>query len=189
MTQLLKPNNRIISIAGGHTGGWEVLRAEAVTGDGLPEVRFLDFGPPRSEQSEACWRLLGAIGSARYLHRDERQSLVAVQPVLGRSEASMAAFIAIRKTEPWWALAQDERREIFERRSKHIEISSRYLPAIARGLFHCRDLTVDQGFDFLAWFEFAPEHAPDFDDLLASLRATEEWKYVDREIEFSLVRA
>ena len=34
--------------------------------------------------------------------------------------------------------------------------------------------------------ESAPEDAPRFDELLAMLRATEEWTYVDREVDIRL---
>ena len=62
-----------------------------------------------------------------------------------------------------------------------------YLPAIARRLHHCRDLD-NQPFDFLTWFEFAPGHKADFDKLLARLRATREWTYVEREVDIRIER-
>ena len=43
-------------------------------------------------------------------------------------------------------------------------------------------------FDFLTLFDFAKSDAPAFDDLLAVLRATEEWKYVEREVDIRLLR-
>ena len=46
---------------------------------------------------------------------------------------------------------------IFEQRSHHIKDSLAFLPRIARRLYHARDL--GQPFDFITWFEFAPEHA------------------------------
>lgn len=63
----------------------------------------------------------------------------------------------------------------------------RYLPAIARQLYHCRDL--GGPFDFITWFEYAPAHAAAFDELLHVLRQTEEWTYVDREVDIRLRRA
>jgi hypothetical protein len=48
----------------------------------------------------------------------------------------------------------------------------RYLPAVARRLHHGRDL--GEPFDFLTWFEFAPEAAGDFEELVATLRETTE---------------
>jgi hypothetical protein len=58
------------------------------------------------------------------------------------------------------------------------------LPAIARKLYHCRD--IGQPFDFLTWFEYAPEHEDIFEELVVSLRSTDEWKYVEREIDIRL---
>jgi len=99
----------------------------------------------------------------------------------------MAALIPIRKSPAWWALPQDERRAIFEQRSRHIADSMVFLPRIARRLYHARDL--GQPFDFLTWFEFAPEHARAFDELVAMLRSREEWTYVDREVDIRLSRS
>ena len=36
--------------------------------------------------------------------------------------------------------------------------------------------------------EFAPQHAAAFDELLAELRATEEWRYVEHEVEIRVCR-
>ena len=105
---------------------------------------------------------------------------------MDRPEATCAALIPITKTPGWWALTQDERREIFEARSSHIAVGMRYLPAIARRLHHSRD--VGEPFDFLTWFEFAPSDTAAFDDLLATLRATAEWNYVEREVDIRLTR-
>jgi len=41
-------------------------------------------------------------------------------------------------------------------------------------------------FDFLTWFEFAPADAGAFEELVGRLRATEEWSYVDREVDIRL---
>jgi hypothetical protein len=57
---------------------------------------------------------------------------------------------------------------------------------IARQLYHGRDL--GEPFDFLAWFEYAPEHIALFEDLVGMLRATEEWTYVEREVDVRVVR-
>ena len=61
-----------------------------------------------------------------------------------------------------------------------------YLPRVARRLYHCRDL--GEPFDFLTWFEFAPEHEAAFDELTSMLRSREEWTFVDREVEIRLAR-
>lgn len=80
-------------------------------------------------------------------------------------------------------MTQDERREIFEARSHHTQIGLEYLPGIARRLHRCRDLSAAEPFDFPPWFESAAEHTRAFDILLAKLRSSAEWQYVDREVE------
>lgn len=137
---------------------------------------------------DASWLLRGITSNERYVRRGEKEQLVAKQPGLGRPEAVCAALIPIRKNTAWWSLSQDERRRIFEEQSKHIAIGVRALPAIARRLHHCRDLGENEPFDFLTWFEYAPENEATFNTLVAELRASEEWKYVDREVDIRLVR-
>ena len=63
----------------------------------------------------------------------------------------------------------------------------RHLPAVARRLHHSRDL--GEPFDFLTWFEYASEYARAFEDLVGELRATEEWRYVTREVDVRLTKA
>ena len=136
--------------------------------------------------SQTSWRLAGVASHVRYVERPEKARLAEVQAGLGRVEASCAALIPIRKSAAWWELTQEERRQIFEDKSRHIADSLKYLPDIARQLYHCRDL--GEPFDFLTWFEYAPEHAGLFEDLLGMLRATEEWTYVEREVDVRLAR-
>ena len=100
---------------------------------------------------------------------------------------SWAALIPIRKSDAWWALAQDERRAVMEDQSRHIRMGMKYLPAVARKLHHCRDL--GEPFDFLTWFEYAPEDASAFEELVGLLRGTPEWKYVDREVDIRLIQS
>jgi hypothetical protein len=134
----------------------------------------------------AVFTLDGVRSNERYVERAERTQLVAVQEDLGRLASRCAVLIPIRKSAAWWALPQDERRAIFEARSHHTEVGLRYLPAIARRLYHSRDL--GGPFDFLTFFEFGEADASAFDDLLGKLRETEEWSYVDREVEIRLRR-
>ncbi|MDP9443955.1 MAG: chlorite dismutase, partial [Actinomycetota bacterium] len=70
--------------------------------------------------------------------------------------------------------------------SHHIEIGLEYLPPVARGLYHGRDL--GEPFDFLTWFEYAPQHASAFEELVARLRQTREWEFVEREVDIRLNR-
>ncbi|HVE86166.1 MAG TPA: chlorite dismutase family protein [Myxococcales bacterium] len=169
---------------GGSAGAWRVDRILPVRGDPLPPVERLAVHPGVTGAPEGAWALRGVAGHARYVERAERVRLDAVSPPLGRPEATRAALIPIRKSPGWWALAQDERRAVFEARSRHIEDSLPFLPRIARRLYHSRDL--GEPFDFLTWFEFAPEHEPAFDTLVEMLRSREEWTFVDREVDIRL---
>src|SRR3954451_24304352 len=125
----------------------------------------------------AAWVMRGVTSHARYTTRAEQAALAAVRRPLGRPDATRAALIPVRKSEAWWALAQDERRAILEERSHHIAVGLEYLPAVARRLHHSREL--GEPFDFVTWFEYAPENAAAFDELVRRLRKTEEWRYVD----------
>ena len=147
---------------------------------------MIEGGAP-DEAEPAAWTLRGATGEERYVTARERAMLSTLQPPLGRSTATAAALIPITKSAGWWALPQDARRTIFEERSHHIARSLAYLPRIARRLHHGRDL--GEQFDFLTWFEFAPADASAFDELVGMLRATEEWRYVEREVEIRVVLA
>ena len=176
------------TFVGGRAGSWRVERMTAVRGEGLSLVERVAVhveGGATGEQG--AWALRGVAGHVRYVERSEKGSLDAASPKLARPEATRAALIPIRKSEEWWGLPQDERRAIFEARSRHIADSMAYLPRIARRLYHAREL--GEAFDFLTWFEFAPEHASAFDELLGMLRSREEWSFVDRELEIRLAVA
>lgn len=176
---------------GGHSGGWRITSISPVTGEPLPFVPALSVTDSEAVSlplvpSRNAWRLVGAPSTLRYTERAEKEQLTAVQAELGRPEATYAALIPIRKSEAWWELTQEERREIFEEKSHHIASSLRFLPAIARQLYHCRDL--GGPFDFLTWFEFAPTEAELFEELVAMLRQTEEWTYVEHEVDVRVVK-
>jgi hypothetical protein len=176
-----------VTFLGGKSGDWRVQSISAYIGETLPSVERIEVRPEITRAAgEAVWALHGTAGHARYVERREKGPLDAAGPPLGRLEAKLAALIPIRKNPQWWALPQDERRAIFEERSHHIADSMKYMPRIARKLYHARDL--GEPFDFLTWFEFAAEHAAAFDELLFMLRSREEWSYVDREVEIRLER-
>lgn len=173
--------------AGGQAGVWQVERIDPVTGPSLPMVsRLAVLNGPGVGAAEAVWALRGVTSYKRYTHRSEQETLDAKQPQLGRVEATRAALIPITKSDAWWQLAHDERRELLEETSHHITIGLEYLPAVARELYHGRDL--GETFDFLTWFEYAPEDASAFEELLNRLRATPEWGYVEREVDVRLAR-
>jgi len=176
---------------GGNTGAWQVISVSPVKGEALTSVPALSITHSDAISlpllpSQTAWRLAGVASHVRYVERVEKTALVAVQAGLGRPEATCGALIPIRKNAAWWDMTQNERRRIFEDKSRHIADSLKYLPAIARQLYHSRDL--GEPFDFLTWFEYAPEHAQSFEDLVGGLRETEEWSYVEREVDVRVVR-
>lgn len=174
------------TFVGGKVGRWRVERVTSVRGDGLASVERVAVHVEGVSQADGAWTLRGVAGHVRYVERGEKGPLDVASPTLARPEATRAALIPIRKSAEWWALPQDERRAIFEARSRHIADSMAYLPRIARRLYHAREL--GEPFDFLTWFEFASEHAGAFDELVGMLRSREEWTFVDREVEVRLER-
>ena len=182
--------SRRSTFIGGATGPWRVAKMDAVKGHGLEPVGYVTVVDSLSQQPlrSGSWALRGITSNERYVQLEEKRLLVAKQPSLGRFEATHAALIPIKKSAAWWNLPQDERRAIFEAQSQHIRIGMGFLPAIARKLHHCRDLGDNEPFDFLTWFEYAAENAPAFDKLVAALRSTVEWTYVEREVDVRLVR-
>jgi chlorite dismutase len=175
-----------VRFTGGDAGAWRVIETHLLCGEALPDVTHIDVTDGEHQAYSGVWTLTGVAGHVRYTTRAELNALGAKAAPLQRPEARCAALIPIRKSVTWWALAQDERRAIYEDQSRHTTIGLDYLPRIARRLHHSRDL--GEPFDFLTWFEFAPEHETGFDELLARLRATEEWTYVERELDIRLQR-
>ena len=176
---------------GGQSGAWRVTLLSPVKGEALAAVPALAITQSTRSRCRSCPRRprggsAGVASHLRYIERAEKELLAAGQAPLGRKEAECAALIPIRKNAAWWELTQDERRKIFEDKSRHIAGTLKYLPAIARQLYHCRDL--GEPFDFVTWFEYATEHAAQFEELVAMLRATEEWNFVEREVDVRLMR-
>jgi len=178
----------LVAFAGGRSGPWRIECIEGVSGEPLQAAARLSVveGAAAARAGDAAWVLRGVTSNERYVTRREHDELAARQQPLGRPASTRAALIPIKKSEAWWELAQDERRRIFEESSRHVASSLEYLPAVARRLHHGRDL--GEPFDFLTWFEFAPEDATYFEELVRRLRATEEWSYVEREVDLRLAR-
>jgi len=186
---------RLFSFIGGDTGPWRVTTMQVVVGEPLPAARRLAIASASASASKspadphAAWVLRGITSNERYVVREpERGELVAQQLALGRPEATCAALIPIRKNDAWWKLTQDERQRVFEEQSHHAKIGLQSLPTLARRLHHCRDLGDHEPFDFLTWFEYPPAEEATFERLVADLRASREWSYVDREMDIRLVR-
>ena len=180
-----------VSFVAGPTGPWRVTGVTAVRGASLPDAEALEVveqptAAPTPLPDDAVWALHGVTSNERYTTKQERELLARRPAPLGRADSTVAVLIPVTKSDAWWALAQDERRSVIER-SRHVPLGLAALPAVARRLHHSRDL--GEPFDFLTWFELAPRHLPLFDELLAALRSSPEWTWVEREVEVRLVRA
>ena len=178
-----------VVFVGASTGRWSIDRLDTIAGSPLapaPRLEVIEGTAAARPAGDAVWVLRGVTSNERYVTAGEHRELAARQEPLGRARAPRAALIPVKKSEAWWDLAQDERRRIFEETSHHIATGLEYLPAVARRLHHGRDL--GEPFDFLTWFEFAPEHAAAFEELVLRLRETEEWTYVERDIDLRLAR-
>jgi hypothetical protein len=186
MAQGFRTGMMAATFVAGATGAWRIDALKAISGEALSPAPRLDVREGILLEPAGAWALCAVSGHVRYVERAEKTALDPLSPPLGRPEATRAALIPIRKSDAWWALPQDERRAIFEARSRHIAGSLPYLPRIARRLYHARER--GEPFDFLTWFEFAPEHEAAFDELLAFLRGQEEWQFVEREVELRLSR-
>lgn len=182
---------RLFSFMGSDTGLWRVADMTEIVGDPLPAAKRLAItaDPTTPSGPEPAWVLRGVTSNERYAVSDaERQRIVTEQLALGRAEATCAALIPIRKNAAWWALTQNQRQNIFEQQSKHAQIGLQHFPTLARRLHHCRDLSDHEPFDFITWFEYRPTDLEAFNQLLADLRATPEWQYVEREVDIRLIR-
>jgi Chlorite dismutase len=191
MSATTPPVARLFSFIGGNAGPWSIEHMRSVAGEPMVTASRLSViaGPVAQPPRGTSWLLRGITSNERYVVREEKVALVSRQEGLGRKASTHAALIPIRKNAAWWALPQDERREVFEAQSRHIAIGLKYLPAVARRLHHCRDLGPDEPFDFLTWFEYAPSDSAAFEELVHALRASPEWEYVDREVDIRLTHA
>lgn len=117
-------------------------------------------------------------------------------PPFAADESVLAVLIPIRKSEQWWALAQDERQEYFQPKDaarRHTAIGRDYAGRVYRKLYHARYLEEQPplDYDFLTYFEFARKDRSLFEDLLGELRDIKinpEWAFVDFEMEIWLAK-
>lgn len=177
-----------VSFIAGDRGSWEVLSMAAVVGQPLEPAPFFDV---RNEYLMRApvdfrWLLRGVTSRKSVGSRCDDVFEMLPQPQLGRASATCAAFIPLKKKEAWWGLSEGEKREIQEGEVLKAGSSLKRLHGIAKQLHHCRDL--GEPFDFLAWFEYSLEESGAFEEMLAALRASHEWGYVEREVDVRLVR-
>lgn len=133
-----------------------------------------------------CWLLRGVTSKQRFVGDPEKLCQMLPQPQLGRPCATCAAFIPVKKKQSWWELSEEEKREIQACEPIKTADALKPLQGIAKQFHHSRDL--GEPFDFLAWFEYSPEESGVFEEMIASLRASEEWSYVEREIDVRLTK-
>ncbi len=124
--------------------------------------------------------LRGVVQHLHYTTLEERTDLTArSRTELPPSADTTAVLIPMRKTAEWWQLAQDQRGAHFH--AAHTPTGAPYVETIFRKLYHARYL--GSPYDFLTYFEFARASEGTFRELLAALRATPEWAYVEAEPE------
>src|SRR5205823_1869104 len=102
-----------VSMIAGDTGEWRIDRIAPVRGDPLPAAERLQRIEGDAPGGGARWVLHGVRSHDRYTTRAEKDRLTGASPDLGRPGMD-AVLIPIRKSAAWWALAQDERRILFE---------------------------------------------------------------------------
>lgn len=131
--------------------------------------------------------LVGVTGHVVYTGRAERTELLARS---APESGPVAVLIPIRKWPAWWALPQDERQSHFQARGGHLEVGMPFADRIFRRLYHSR-YAPGSAWDFLTYFEFPADRAPEFLALLDGLRdpaKNPEWAFVDRETEVWMTR-
>ena len=178
---------------GGQSGAWRITALSAVKGPPLAAVPSLSVVHSEAIAlpllpSQTSWRLAGVASHVRYVERPEKTLLAEKQEGLGRPEASCAALIPIRKSAAWWELTQEERRRIFEDQSHHIAAGLKYLPddrAAALSLPRSRRAL---RFSDLVRIRAARHARPLRGSGAACCARTEEWSYVEREVDIRVTR-
>jgi GT2 family glycosyltransferase len=92
-------NARLFTFVGGDIGSWRVAEMKTIVGEPLANVTNINVvsGAVALLPQEAKWLLRGITSNERYVIQEEKGQLTAKQPSLGRSEATCAALIPIRK--------------------------------------------------------------------------------------------
>lgn len=184
-----RPTESFYTYVGGTFGAWEVTQLLSRRGDPLPQVTHVDIINGRLNRTPAgtAWILSGVVRNTRQVTREEFVPPGTSRTVCNFPAPTCAALIPIRRSLEWWQLDREARREMLNPPIKPPLRGLRHLSALIRDWQHRRDLS--EQFDCLAWFEYEPRDSAAFDDLLADWRASEEWKFVDRECDIRLVRS
>jgi hypothetical protein len=161
-----------VAFVAGFEGLWMIEGMSAPVGEPLPPAARLSVVEgAEAETAEGRWVLRGVVAG-------QGEDARADQLPLGRADARCAALVAARMSPAWWERAEEDRRAL----SANIQ----HGPAISRRIHRARDR--DEPFDILTWFEFAPDLQSELNDVVARLRDSEEWSYVERDVELRLIR-
>ena len=164
-------------------------RIDAVTGSAAPEPGWL---MARIESDQPVESLLPLVyyGQTRPVQYTPPDGPASPAHAIGAFPSGVTAVvIPIRKTEAWWALPEPERRSHFGDGAGHTHVGLPFIGRIHRRLYHSRGMELP--YDFVTYFEFAPEDADHFRELLAGLRDPDrnpEWRYVEWECEIWLTK-
>ncbi len=135
----------------------------------------------------------GVIQHLQYTSDAQQQELNRRSiPELEPSDHTTAVLIPIRKSKDWWRLAHDRRQVHFQKTSRsegHTAIGLKYVDRIFRKLYHSRCLNAVLSYDFLTYFEFRDVYEKDFRALLAELRDTKEWTFINLEFELWMTKS
>ncbi len=166
------PEPLLVAFVAGFEGLWLIEGMVAPVGEPLPPAARLSVVEgAAAETAEGRWVLRGVVAG-------QGEDARADQLPLGRPEARCAALLAVRMAPAWWERAEEDRRAL----SANIQ----HGPTISRRIH--RALDRDEPFDVLTWFEFAPDLQSELNDVVARLRDSEEWSYVEREVDIRVIR-
>jgi hypothetical protein len=161
-----------VAFVAGFEGLWLIEGMTAPVGEPLaPAARLSVVEGTSAEVAEGRWVLRGVVAG-------QGEDARADQLPLGRAEARCAALLAVRMSPAWWERAEEDRRAL----SANIE----HGPAISRRIHRARSR--DEPFDVLTWFEYAPEVQSEANQVMARLRDSEEWTFVEREVDIRVIR-
>lgn len=180
-----RPAETCYNYVGGTSGNWEITDLNTYRGQALTPVTHIDIINGRMERTPAgaAWVFSGYVQNTRYVTREELLPPGSRRSFNSRPPRTCAALIALRRSEEWWQLGDAARREIQQTQLAGL----RYLTAMVRRWRHRLDMS-DQ-FDCVTWFEYEPQDSSAFEDLLADWRASEEWKYINRECDIRLIQS
>jgi hypothetical protein len=154
-----------------------------------------DLSSDSSSDSSKTFAVRATIQHLVYTAKEQRDELVARS---SKGSGPTAVIIPIRKSDAWWAMAQDERQAFFvpgKHGRGHAAIGVPYADRIFRRLYHARYAAPAtpqaERWDFVTYFEFPAGEEGLFRALLGELRdpaTNPEWAFVEREMEIWTTR-